>query len=103
MILSVNNNFFIPAFWDIAPCSFVEVDRRFRGAYCSRHQDDDEALLMETVSAFEISVYFYKTTEGCHLHTVMKVYNTTKNATLLIDSEMSRGAEFYCNEFVRLS
>jgi hypothetical protein len=22
------------AFWDIAPCSFVEVDRRFRGTYC---------------------------------------------------------------------
>jgi hypothetical protein len=20
--------------WDTAPCSFVEVDRRFRGAYC---------------------------------------------------------------------
>jgi hypothetical protein len=20
--------------WDIAPCSVVEVDRRFRGAYC---------------------------------------------------------------------
>jgi hypothetical protein len=22
------------AFWDIEPCSLVEVDRRFRGAYC---------------------------------------------------------------------
>jgi hypothetical protein len=22
------------AFWNIAPCSLVEVDRRFRGAYC---------------------------------------------------------------------
>jgi hypothetical protein len=25
-------------FCDIAPCSFVEVDRRFRGAYCLCHQ-----------------------------------------------------------------
>jgi hypothetical protein len=27
------------AFYDIAPCSVVEVDRRFSGAYC--HQGDD--------------------------------------------------------------
>jgi hypothetical protein len=29
------------AFWDIAPCSLIEVDRRFRGAYCVHHQGDD--------------------------------------------------------------
>jgi len=26
-------------FWDVAPCSFVESDRRFRGTYCLHHQD----------------------------------------------------------------
>jgi hypothetical protein len=26
------------AFWDIALCNLVEVDRHFRGAYCLRHQ-----------------------------------------------------------------
>jgi hypothetical protein len=25
----------ITAFWDIAPCSLIEVDRHFRGMYCS--------------------------------------------------------------------
>jgi hypothetical protein len=25
-------------FWDVAPCSHVEVDRRFRGGYCLHHQ-----------------------------------------------------------------
>jgi hypothetical protein len=25
-------------FWDVAPCSHVEVDRRFRGAYCLHHR-----------------------------------------------------------------
>jgi hypothetical protein len=25
-------------FWDVAPCSHVEVNRRFRGAYCLHHQ-----------------------------------------------------------------
>jgi hypothetical protein len=31
----------IIAFWDIALCSLVEVDRRFRGAYCLHHRPDD--------------------------------------------------------------
>jgi hypothetical protein len=25
------------AFWDIAPCRLIVVDRRFRGAYCLHH------------------------------------------------------------------
>jgi hypothetical protein len=37
------------AFWDIAPCSLVEVDRHFRGAYCLHHQGD---LMIEAVSSF---------------------------------------------------
>jgi hypothetical protein len=28
----------VTALWDIVPCSVVEVDRRFRGAYSLRHQ-----------------------------------------------------------------
>jgi hypothetical protein len=36
----------VTAFWDIVPCSFVEVGRRFRGALTS-----------------ETSVYFNKTTQ----------------------------------------
>jgi hypothetical protein len=30
----------ISAFWDTTPCSLVEADRRFRGAYCLHHQVD---------------------------------------------------------------
>jgi hypothetical protein len=26
-------------FWDVAPCSQVDFDRPFRGAYCLYHQD----------------------------------------------------------------
>jgi hypothetical protein len=29
------------AFLDIAPCTLVEVDRRFRGAYCLHYQVDE--------------------------------------------------------------
>jgi hypothetical protein len=31
----------ITAFWDIAPCSFVEVVKRFRGEYGVRRQGDE--------------------------------------------------------------
>jgi hypothetical protein len=27
--------------WDVAPCSLVDTDRRFRNAYCLRHQGND--------------------------------------------------------------
>jgi hypothetical protein len=29
------------AFWDVAPCSLIEVYGRFRGAYCLHHQGDE--------------------------------------------------------------
>jgi hypothetical protein len=28
-------------FCDVAPCSLLETDKRFRGAYCLHHQGDD--------------------------------------------------------------
>jgi hypothetical protein len=51
------------AFYDTAPYSLVETDRRFRG----------RALIMEAVNTPETSVDFFKTTrhsipEGSHLH-----------------------------------
>jgi hypothetical protein len=32
------------AFWDVASCSLVGVDRRFRGAYYIHHQGDEMSL-----------------------------------------------------------
>jgi hypothetical protein len=46
-------------FWDVAPCSHVEVVRRFCGAYYLHHQS---ALMMEAVSTSETSVNFNVTT-----------------------------------------
>jgi hypothetical protein len=37
------------AFWNIALCSLVEVDRRFKGAYCLHHQDDNGAISQNAV------------------------------------------------------
>jgi hypothetical protein len=38
------------AFWDMAPCSLVEVDRCFRGTYCLHQQVDDyEFCLFSTI------------------------------------------------------
>jgi hypothetical protein len=45
-------------FWDVAPCSLVEVYRRFGGACCSHHLADDEGAVISS----ETSVHFYQTT-----------------------------------------
>jgi hypothetical protein len=42
-------------FWDIAPCNHVEVDGRFRGAYCLHHQGDSTDIsAAENLSYFKI-------------------------------------------------
>jgi hypothetical protein len=41
-------------FLDIAPCSIVEANRRFRGAFAS--------MMIEAVRTSETSVYFKETT-----------------------------------------
>jgi hypothetical protein len=33
-------------FWAIVPCCFVEVDWRFRGAYCLHHQGDKYSCVL---------------------------------------------------------
>jgi hypothetical protein len=40
-------------FWDVTPCSVVEVDQRFGSSYCLHHQD---ALMTRAVSISETSV-----------------------------------------------
>jgi hypothetical protein len=42
-------------FWDVVPCSLVEVYRHFRGACCLHYQGD-------IVSTCETFVNFYQTT-----------------------------------------
>jgi hypothetical protein len=41
-------------FWDVAPCSVVEIGRRFRGVYCL-----NQGLMIDVVSTSETSVNFY--------------------------------------------
>jgi hypothetical protein len=51
-------------FWDVAPCSHVEVDQRFGGAYCLHHQG---ILMMEAVN-FNFTTWRY-IPEDSTLHT----------------------------------
>jgi hypothetical protein len=57
-------------FWNFASCSLVDIERRFRGAYCLHQQGD---LMMEAVNSSETSANVYQTTrrkmtEDSHLH-----------------------------------
>jgi hypothetical protein len=58
-------------FWDVAPCSHVEVERRLRSAYCLHHQG---ALVMETVRTSEKSFNFNVTTRR-HIPEEPKLHN----------------------------
>jgi hypothetical protein len=40
------------AFWDIAPCSLIEGDRRFRGVYC-HHQGDRPSFQKAVILIFD--------------------------------------------------
>jgi hypothetical protein len=37
-------------FWDVLPCSYLNVDRRFRGACCLHHQGGDTVVRYESGS-----------------------------------------------------
>jgi hypothetical protein len=50
------------AFWNIAPCSLIEVNRCFRGLYRFHYLGDEYALMMEAVCTSETSVYFNEIT-----------------------------------------
>jgi hypothetical protein len=49
------------ALWETALCSLVEVDRRFRGAYCLHYRLYDGEM-MEAICTSETSANFKKTT-----------------------------------------
>jgi hypothetical protein len=64
-----SSNVPMAAFWDILPCSVIEVERRFRDAYCVQHEGVDGG---SRVLISETSVYLCDTTRryiqyGCHL------------------------------------
>jgi hypothetical protein len=63
-------------FWDVLPCSKIDVDQRFGGACCLHRQGDESSLIplmMEAARTSETSVDIYLTTrqyipEGSKLH-----------------------------------
>jgi hypothetical protein len=65
-------------FWEVAPCSLVEIYWRFKGAYCLHHQGG-ESVMMEAASTSETSINFYRTTRRnipkvSHLQFEFRIY-----------------------------
>jgi hypothetical protein len=97
-------------FWDVAPCSLVEIYQRFRG-----HRSRAIALMMEAASTSETLVNFYQTTrrhiqEDSHLHVPIYMYvcifiywtkETEKQGVYLEKIKLCLQAS--CNYFVKLS
>jgi hypothetical protein len=42
----------ITAFWNMSPCSLVEVNRRFRDAYCLLHRPNDGCSLLQATRRY---------------------------------------------------
>jgi hypothetical protein len=54
--------------WDVASCSLVEIDRRFRGIYCLHHRPEEEKLCFsETIDHLHKTTR-HSITEDGHLH-----------------------------------
>jgi hypothetical protein len=95
------------AFWDIAPCSLVEVDRRFRGAYCLHHQDDELIALMiiaplkrRSISTtlhgaiFQKAVYFpTRRNENLKSHNSNFISFYTQHDSFISESQKTRAQE----------
>jgi hypothetical protein len=92
----------IRAFWDVAPCSLIRVDRRFRDVYCLYHQGGDGGKQNS-----ETSVYSKQTTqryipEDSNLQVLLKItkisYDVLKTVPrvllllLLLPTESNRKA-----------
>jgi hypothetical protein len=45
-------------FCDVAPCSLVDIDKRFRAVYCLHHQGD-ERIGYSIIQTFETVLVFY--------------------------------------------
>jgi hypothetical protein len=59
--------------WDVTPCSLVEIDRQFRGAYCLHHQDNESTtkqahLKRRSISTRLHGATFQKTAILVHNH-----------------------------------
>jgi hypothetical protein len=50
-------------FWDVAPCSLVEIYQRFRGAYCLHYEGNEDSKELWNVGHF-LRDY----AENSHLH-----------------------------------
>jgi cyclopropane fatty-acyl-phospholipid synthase-like methyltransferase len=75
----------VTAFWNISPCSFVEVDKRFRGA---------ALMMMDAVQTSKTWVYFETTRcympEGGH----------TLQQTLIMEESSSSGKQKKTNSWI---
>jgi hypothetical protein len=63
--------------WDTAPCSLVEVHRRFRSAYCLYHKGEETSVYFNEITRHHIP-------EGYHLHTRRRESLKSQNHALLL-------------------
>jgi hypothetical protein len=82
-------------FWDVAPCSLIEVYRRLRGAYCVHHQTtwrvipEDSHLLKCSGCLLAIRLFYFHTVMSVALRD-MYTFRFFAFSQLCIDSVLSQ-------------
>jgi hypothetical protein len=62
-------------FWDAAPCSLVETDRHFGGAYCLHYEcDADATRILNLTNSFFFMFLFLSVFNPSHFHEVCGTY-----------------------------
>jgi hypothetical protein len=56
--LQTGSHINMTVFWDVAPCSLVESDRRLKDAYCLHYQDDAIWNVSQFLQYYTAPFYF---------------------------------------------
>jgi len=85
------------AFWDMMPCSLVEVDWCFRGAYYLHHHGNhpDYGGSMYLWNGLFLWEYMEHITKGCHLHTCSHK-NLKSRSLVFSQSHTQRWLLYFC-------
>jgi hypothetical protein len=69
-------------FWDVGPCSQVDVDRSFRGAYCLHHHGDDRPCSASFLRKLVVAQRVKKLPALYRTQMFITVFTTARNWSL---------------------
>jgi hypothetical protein len=86
--------------WDVAPCSPVEVYRRFRGAYCFHNHRDEPLLITEPWRwrrhVYPKCCYLPASLHGVTIQNTIVIFSTVRTSNLIPEDSYLRRSVTSC-------